>query len=245
MAALALVLLAACASIDYRSMSAAEIYNVGQDYFDRGKWNKAKETFEKLKEIHPFSLKVTPAELRIAECLYEKKDYAEAIVALEEFLIRHPTYKDVPEAIYYLGLSNYAQKLSIDRDQSFTVEANRHFRRLTTQFPDTEWAEKARPMLIETRERLAKRERYVGKFYWKQREYYSALGRYLTLIDDYPDTSLYEEALYMAARCELKLNELADARRHVGSLLTRFPDGKYADDTRDLLEKIDERQAEE
>lgn len=230
--------LVGCAGMNYKSMSAAAIYDVGQKHFEKKKWKEAQDAFEKLKEIHPFSVKVTPAELRIAECMYQKREYAEATVAFEEFLLRHPTNSEVPRAVYYLGLTNYDQMLSIDRDQTFTKEAYRQFQRLVTRHADDPYAQKAKEKYEDTRNRLAKRERYVGVFYWKQREYYSALGRFETVIEDFSDTDFFEEALYFAARCHLKLSDPESAERQLKRLLMRFPDGRYAAKAQSLLTEI-------
>ena len=232
-------IVAGCASVDYRTMSAAEIFAVGQAHFDSEKWNRAQEAFERLKDLHPFSTRVTAAELRIAQCMYHRREYPEAIVALEEFLVRHPTHEELPGAVYYLGLSHYERMLSIDRDQAATRLANQQFQRLVTRYADSRWAELARTKLEDTRHRLAKRERYVARFYLRRGEYYAALGRYLTVIEDYPDTVFLEEALYHAARCEIRLDEPAEVRRLLTQMVSRFPDGDYADRGRALLDELE------
>jgi outer membrane protein assembly factor BamD len=224
-----------CATVDYRTLSAPEIFDVGEKYYGQSKWDQAKEAFDKLKEIHPFSVKVTPAELRIAEILYQKHQYAEAVTALDEFVTRHPTNDEVPRAVYYLGMANYNQMLSIDRDQNLTKEAERHFQRLVTQYPSNPFADKGKPKLAEVRLRLAKRERYVGRFYWKQGEYYAALGRFLGLGSDYADTPLADEGLYYAARCHLKLHDTAAAAKVLTDQLQRYPNGTFASQAKSLL----------
>jgi outer membrane protein assembly factor BamD len=227
-----------CASVKYETMSAPEIYALGEGYFAKERWKDAQEAFEKLKEIHPFSTKVTPAELRIAEALYQRRNHAEATVALEEWLKRHPTNEEVPRAIYYLGKTNYDQKLTIDRDQAFIREANRQFERLATQYRDSEYAATSAGDLSDTRKRLAQRERYVAKFYWKQREYYAALGRYMEVIREYPDTEYYEEAMFFAARCYEHLSDKPMAEMMLNQLLARFPDGKFADRAKSLRSAV-------
>ena len=235
LAAVGIALACGCATVDYRTLSAPEIFDVGQKYYDQKKWEQAKEAFEKLKEIHPFSVKVTPAELRIAEILYRKHQYAEAITSLDEFVTRHPTNEEVPRAVYFLGMANYDQMLSIDRDESLTRAAQRHFEKLVAQYPSSAFAKEGQPKLAEVRLRLAKRERYVGRFYWKQGEYYAALGRFLTVAGEYADTPLAEEGMYYAARCHLKLHDAEAAAKVLADELQRFPKGSYAAQAKSLL----------
>jgi outer membrane protein assembly factor BamD len=229
---------AGCATVDYRLLSAPEIFAQGQKYYDAEKWERAKEAFERLKEVHPFSVKVTPAELRIAEILYHKRQFAESAVALDEFVTRHPTNEEVPRAIYYLGMANYEQKLSLDRDPTLTKEAERHFQRLVSQFPSSPFAAQGKERLAEVRLRLAKRERYVGRFYWRQGEYFAALGRYRGLATDYADTPLAEEALYFAARCHVKLHDPGAAGTTLAELLEKYPQGVYAAQARSLAASL-------
>jgi len=238
LAALALAM-GGCASVKYDTMSASEIYSLGVSELDEKHYDKATEAFEKLKEIHPFSVQVAQAEIRLADCYYSRREYEEAVAGFEEFLLRHPTHQEVPHALYYLGMSNYKRMYSIDRDQAYTKEAEKYFQRVVTGHPGSDNYPEAREKLTETRNRLAKRERYVGKFYFKQKEYYAALGRFDNIVQRYPDTDHYPEALLYAAKCQLRLGVSREAERSLKTLLLRFPDGPFASEARSLLKEAE------
>jgi len=165
--------------------------------------------------------------------------YAEADEAYKDFLTRHPTNKEVPHALYMLGLSNFKQKMAIDRDQAYTREALKYFQRVIKQYPDSENHDDALEKARECRNDLAKRERYVAKFYFRERAYYAALGRYLEIIDEYADTKYNEEALYMAGRCYIKLKEPDRAKVVLNTLIAEYPESKYANRARSLVDKLD------
>jgi outer membrane protein assembly factor BamD len=189
-------------------------------------------------DLYPFSVYVSKAELGIADAYFNKKRYDEAIPSYKDFLERHPTNEQVPHVIYHLGMCYYEKKMSIDRDQLATYESEANFRLLVTSHPKSEYYSKAKQRLEEVRDDLAKRERYIGKFYFREKEYYAALRRYQRLIRNYPDTKYFEESLYYLARCYFELGEAADAKKQISLLKTKFPNGRYAKKADKLLEKL-------
>ena len=189
-------------------------------------------------DLYPFSVYVSKAELGIADGYFEKHRYDEAIPAYEDYLNRHPTHEKVPHVIYYLGMCYYEKKMAIDRDQTASFLAETNFRRLVTDHQKSEYFTKAKIKLDEVRKDLAKRERYIARFYFRDKEYYASLMRNLRIIRDFPDTKYFEEALYYSAVCYYELGELKEAKRQVGLLNLKFPDGKYGKKAGKLLQKL-------
>ena len=227
-----------CASVPYDKMSAQEIFALGTQKMEKRKFDAAKEAFEKVKELYPFSTQVALAEVRLADCHYLKREWEEAVTAYNEFLLRHPTHQEVPHALYFLGMSYFSRMLSIDRDQTFALEAEKQLQRVVVQYPSSEYYADAKKKLDETRKKLAKRERYVGHFYYINREYYAALCRYNAVLDNYKDTEYYEEALYYAAKCSSNLKARPEAVRLFKLLLETYPNSKWASQARSSLAKL-------
>lgn len=222
----------------FEDMSAREIYEFGSEKYGGGKYSDAIEAYEALIDLYPFSVYVSKAELGIADSYFHKHRWDEAIPAYVDFLDRHPTNPQVPHVIHNLGMCYYNKKMAIDRDQIATFEAEANFRHLVTDYPNSEYYEEARKKLNEVREDLAKRERYIAKFYFREKEYYASLRRYLRVIRNYPDTKYFEEALYYSALCYLYLGEHQDARRQVQLLKLKFPKGKYEKKAEKILDQV-------
>ncbi|MDP8254541.1 MAG: outer membrane protein assembly factor BamD [Candidatus Alcyoniella australis] len=242
-ATLLLVLLSAltlcsCAERNLDLMSAREIYETGMQDFDKGRHSRALGAFQGLIELYPFSMYVTPAELRISDSYYHRRMYPESVEAYNDFITRHPTNKEVPHALYMLGLANYKQKFAIDRDQFYTHEALKYFQRVIKEYPDSENHADALDKAAECRHDLARREEYVGRFYYRNKEYFAALGRYREIIEQYKDTEFYAESLYMAGRCYLALDSPDAARLLLDTLIAEFPDDKYASRARSVLNDL-------
>ncbi|MDP6179513.1 MAG: outer membrane protein assembly factor BamD, partial [Desulfatiglandales bacterium] len=142
-----------------------EFMSEGLKSFDRGNYEAAAEAFQKLKDRYPYSKLAITAELKMADSLYERKEFDAAFDAYNEFERLHPKNKDTPYVIYRKGMSHFQQLTTIDRDQSHTFMAKEEFERLVRRFPRDDYAHRARKNIRKCIITQAKYELYVGHFY--------------------------------------------------------------------------------
>jgi outer membrane protein assembly factor BamD len=180
---------------------AHELAGDGMDAYRDGRYKKAIENFEKLRDWYPFSKYTILADLKIADAYFELEEFEDAALAYEEFENLHPRNEAIPYVIYRIGRCYFDRMDTIDRDQSSTKRALETFQRLITRFPDDPYAYKARGHVKECYKSLASHDLYVGKFYFKSRHYKAALNRFLNVINDYPDVGVQQEALRYIAAC--------------------------------------------
>ena len=166
------------------------IYNDGMRLMTQKKYTRAAEAFKRFKEDFPLSPYAPLAELRTADALYFDKNYAEAIVLYEEFRKLHPVHPEVPYVIYQVGMSQFNQMLSIDRDQTVTEKALEQFRYLIENFPQSKYVSDARVKMQVCLRHLAENEFYIGHFYFRKGRYKSALGRFEETLTKYPESGL-------------------------------------------------------
>ncbi len=115
--------------------TAQELAWEGMDAYENGKYDKAIDKFQKLKDYYPFSKYAILAELKIADAHYQRVEYEEAIYAYENFEQLHPRNEAIPYVIYQIGRCYYDQIDTPDRDQTSAQKALEAFQRLTKQFP--------------------------------------------------------------------------------------------------------------
>ncbi len=166
------------------------------------KYEDAIETFEKVKDRYPYSEQATLAQLKVADAYFFKKKYDEAFNAYREFEKLHPTSKAVPYCIFREGQSNYRQRSTIDRDQTYTQKAIDEFKRLKQKFPNSEYIPKVDNYLAHCRKDLAEHEFYVAEFYYRTKRYQAAMERYQNLVQDYPEFPKIAEAKQRIPECE-------------------------------------------
>jgi outer membrane protein assembly factor BamD len=181
--------------------SAQELVQDGVDYFEAGKFKKAVESFEKLRDWYPFSRYAILAELKIADAHFNMESYADAIFAYEEFEQLHPRNEAIPYVIFRIGRSYFNQIDTIDRDQSNAAKALENYRRLVQQYPDDAYAGMARSDMVACYQSLSGHEFYVGQFYYKNKNYKAAKARFTAVVAKYPDVGYLYDALTYLANC--------------------------------------------
>jgi outer membrane protein assembly factor BamD len=201
------LLLGGCAYIkqffgEDEEKGASELMVEGTEAFENGRYEEAKEAFQKLKDRYPYSKYAITAELRMADSMYEKEDYDEAYEAYDEFERLHPKNPEIPYVIYQKGMCQFRQVKTIDREQSHTQKAKEEFERLIGRFPRDEYAQKARKNLRHCMIFLADYEMYVANYYYKKGKYRAALARYTHLVETFQDMGQYSQALELIARCK-------------------------------------------
>ena len=181
---------------------AQELAGDGMEAFKKGKYDKAIESFQKIKDWYPFSRYAILAELKIADAHFNLKEYEEAVFAYEEFENLHPRNEAIPYVFYQIGRCYFDQIDTIDRDQTSSQKALGTFNRLIKQFPEDPYAARAREHIKKCIKTLAGHEFYVGLFYFKSKHYKAALKRFEAVLNKYPDVGLHYKALQYLARAE-------------------------------------------
>jgi outer membrane protein assembly factor BamD len=184
-----------------------ELAATGMELYNRKKYRDALETFQNLKEWYPFSKYTSLAELKIADAHYQLKEYEEAIFAYQEFKSLHPLNEAIPYVIYQMGLCYFDRMDSIDRDQTVVHQALETFQQLTTQYPESPYAVKARKHIDESKKSLAGHEMDVGRFYYKTKHYKGALARFQGVLSDYPNVGYDQEARQYIDLCQEALEK--------------------------------------
>jgi len=184
------------------SATAQELAWEGMDAYENGKYSKAIEKFQKLKDYYPFSKYAILAELKIADAHYQREEYEEAVFAYENFEQLHPRNEAIPYVIYQIGRCYYDQIGTPDRDQTSAQKALEAFQRLVKQFPKDQYSTRAAEHIKTAQKSLAGHAYVVGVFYYNTKHYKAALNRFMTIISDYPDVGYHQKALEYIAKCE-------------------------------------------
>jgi outer membrane protein assembly factor BamD len=123
----------------------AVLYEKGLALYKRKRYGKAQKVFSEVKGNFPgVDPYYTWAELKVADCYFFEKEYAEAIANYEEFKKFHPFHENIPYVIFQIGLAHFKQIQSIDRDQTATRKALSNFEFLIANYPPSVFTEKAR-----------------------------------------------------------------------------------------------------
>jgi outer membrane protein assembly factor BamD len=197
--------------------------------------------FSYLKEIqlrYTYSPYAALAELRAGDAYFEKEDYEQAAIEYEEFLKRHPGHAEAPYATYRIALSYYKEMSGPDRDPLNTRLALQWFNTFIEKYPDSPLVPDAHERALRCRDRLARREIYIGNFYSRRDNFKAAADRYKIVVDDYNDTQRYQEALFLLGKAYAKSDQYDLARQTLNRLVQEYPNEKYSGKATSLLNDI-------
>ena len=168
--------------------SEEELINSALEAYADGLYSVAKTSFTDLINGYPSSYWTTQAQLKLAECHYQLKDYPQAIQEYDKFINQHPTHEAVPYARHQIALCHVLQYRSGQKDQTPLHVAIAKFEELIKLYPDSPYAISARRFIARSRELLAEYDLRVVEFYEKQEMKDAAYFRLLHIVDDYPET---------------------------------------------------------
>src|SRR5262249_44260750 len=107
--------------------------------------------------------------------------------------------------------SMFGQVLAPDRDQTMTLKAIDELKKVETTYPDSLYAAEAAKTIELCHDRLAERERVVGRFYQKRKSWFAAIDRYKSAIEKYPKYTNASRLLFDLGTCQLQINQKDEA----------------------------------
>jgi len=193
----------------------------GLDYFNTGRYEKAKRSFETLMNQYPFSEYSLLAELKTADSNYHLENFEEALLLYKDFEEHHPTNEAIPYVLLQIGMCYYNQIDTIDRDVSPAANAIYALSKQLRAFPSSPYREEVQARIRAARNFLANHEYYVASFYERTYSYEEAEARLEYLLRQYPDTII-------APKAEMLLYDLRNdnppGRTFLGWLPKSLPD---------------------
>jgi len=201
------------------------------------KYEDAVQCLEMFKARYPQSREGIEAELMIGDTYFDQKEYLLAAESYAAFIKLHPLHHKLDYAYYKRGVSLFKESpKAIDRDQQYLDEAIRNLEVVIRSFPNSTYRPLAIKYYREARLRVAKRQFYIGRFYYKTKEYKSCLSRLKIVSTQYEETGLAPHSLYLMTVANLKLKDLDGARESYSMLATKYPDDKWTKKAENKME---------
>ena len=221
-----------------------EAYRQAVEEAKRGHNQEAKRLFEQVRDTDtPVRLEFLAA-IGIADALYKDRKYEEAAAEYSHLFDIHSGDAIADYLKYQLGMCYHRRIDTVDRDQGLTHKARSEFMELVTHYPESDLVPAARENLRLCNEFLAKRELYVGNFYFTKGNYRAAKTRYQRGVTEYGRVGAIPELLHRLVLAEDALGDAA-AQQTAGRLAAEYPDDPWNQNLAAALEKQRQRRAEE
>ncbi len=215
-----------------------QLYQYGVRQMKRSSYDEAVLSFEKVRNHFPFNQWSVLAELRVADCFFEKGSYLEAADAYREFVRLHPRHGEVDYAVFRTGRSEL--KLSpfeAQKDQGHTRRGIDELRGFEDEFPASRFVEETKRQRAKAEQKLAVAAVAIGDFYWRLKAWAAAERRYRLAGDEFPAAVATGRAAYRRALCLHSLERTDEARLAMTTLLAARPDTTWARRASTWLEK--------
>ncbi len=219
------------------NMGAQQLYERAKQSMEVGNFSAAAQTLSALDSRYPFGPLSHQVQLDLIYSYYKSGKNEETIATIDRFIRLNPNHSDVDYAYYMRGLTNmeadsnlFQELMNIDRtdrDPSMSREAFEDFRRLIQQYPESKYAVDARKRMLHIKDRLARYEIAIARFYMRRQAYVAAANRGRYVLEHFPDTTQVQQALeIMVSSYErLGLDELRE--NALKTLRLNYPDSEY------------------
>jgi outer membrane protein assembly factor BamD len=218
-----------------RKETPEKLYEAGVRQMKRGYYDEAIISFDKVRNHFPLNPFSVLAELRVADCLYEKADFISAVDAYQQFVRLHPRHDELDYAHMRIGRSYFKQANRIPaKDQTYTELTLHALIAFAERFPESDYLDEVEDIRGKCLNRLARAETQVGDYYYwrgvQQRkpevrdvEFAAASRRYLGVIEDFDTCDVKRRALYRYGMSLHYLGRSADAIPFLERVVADYP----------------------
>ena len=235
-----------------------ELYDKALVALKKGRFDVARLDLQTLLNTYPESEYQMRAKLAIGDAWFKEGGSAALTQAENEykdFITFFPQAPEAAEAQMKVGDIYYMQMEKPDRDFNNAVNAEREYRAMINQFPDSQLVPRAKQKLREVQEVLAEREFIIGQYYSTRMNWSGSLARLETVADTYPLYSKSDQLWltigddYAGQAHNIKIaRQLPPAVRErlaaiyedkaaaaYGHVVSRYPMAAHVEDARDRL----------
>jgi outer membrane protein assembly factor BamD len=221
-----IILLSACSSTNaIQQMTPEQAKENADNYFALQKYKKAMPYYQKI--INESStIYLAEAQLRLAECYFNRKEYIDARFEYEEFIRQFSDHPRAATAFLQIGVCYYKLSLDAHYDQNETFSAIDAFTEYIDRFPFHEQKNIALKYIKDCRYKLLKKKYYNGYAYFKMSDYPAALLYFKEIITLNNLDELDKKSLYYSAKMYLYREDLANTETMLEKLTEKYPDAK-------------------
>ncbi len=229
-------------------------FSIGEELYSNGKFGKANRLFAQIVPSYRGKPQAEKLMFLYANSFYNMKDYYTAGYQYDRFASSYPNSEKREEAEFLSAKSSYMLSPEYGKEQHPTKDAITKFQLFINSYPDSEYIEEANELVRELDGKLEKKAFDIAYQYYKTveytRDYNAAIKSFDNFIIEFPGSTLRETALFyrLDAAYKLAMNSverkkqerLEKAKVYYHSFVNRYANSEHLDDTKDMLENIEE-----
>ena len=206
---------------------AENIYAEAVKALDSGDAYYAGLKFKEVENLVPQSKWAEKASLMASYSHYNRNAYSSAVSNLEKHIISYPGDTNIPYAHYLIAICYYEQILDEEKDLQPLLRAQKKFRFIVKNYPDTDYATDAKFKIDLITDQMAAKEMSIARFYMQTKKWIPALNRLKTVVEKYDKTIFVEEALHRIVEVYYKLGLVEEAKSAAAILGYNYQSGDW------------------
>ena len=214
-----------------------DAYNEGLEELEKNDVIYAARKFNEAELLYPQSVWAPRAALMAAYAYFSQLYYDDTIVELEKFLKKYKNHPRRDYAYYLLALSHYNLIVDETKDLEEILKAEKYFKFIIKNFPDTEFSIDSEFKLELIEEILASKEMYLARYYVDREKWIPAINRFKTVINDYETTIYVEEALHRLVELHYKLGLVDESKKYASLLGYNYQSSEWYEESYKILNK--------
>lgn len=245
---IAISVLASCSKYQklLKSTDSDAKYNAAVKYYEKKDYYRALPLFEELIVLYRGQQRGESIYYYFAYCNYYLEDYEFAAFHFDNFTNTFPKSEFAEECAYMHAYCYYKGSPEYSLDQESTVKAIAKLQIFVNRYPHSSRLEECNAQIDKLRFKLEQKWFDISKLYHNTGDYKAAVTAFINLLNDYPATTLKEEAMYYIAKSyylyaqnsiESRKNERYSAMIDAGNeFISSFPESKSAREIKVLIE---------
>lgn len=228
--------LASCSSADTaaRKRTVEEIFTEGMDAYNDSDFTEAASKFDVIKLQFPASQYADDAQYRIAEINYKRGEFVMAAYNYSVVRRSFPASEWAKPAAFKVGECYEKLMLPPDRDQDYTRKAIQAYTEFQQLYPTDSLALQAVTKIHELRNNLAERYLLIAEHYVKTNSKRAAIVYFDSLIDEFPDSDWYEDALVGKISMQYMLTMISECRATIAQYKKTVKDPKRLNEVTEM-----------
>ena len=214
-----------------------DAYNEGLEELEKNDVIYAARKFNEAELLYPQSIWAPSAALMAAYAYFSQLYYDDTIVELEKFLQKYKNHPRRDYAYYLLALSHYNLIIDETKDLEEILKAEKYFKIIIKNYPNTEFAIDSEFKLELIQEILASKEMYLARYYVDREKWIPAINRFKTVINDYETTIYVEEALHRLVELHYKLGLVDESKKYASLLGYNYQSSEWYEESYKILNK--------
>tara|TARA_B100000900_G_scaffold408542_1_gene422955 strand:+ start:1081 stop:1920 length:840 start_codon:yes stop_codon:yes gene_type:complete len=214
-----------------------EAYEEGKKSLEDGDVLYAAKKFNQAETLFPQSEWAPKSSLMASYAYYVQDYYSDSIAELERFIKIYPQNKNLDYAYYLLAICYYEQIVDETKDLQSIIEAQKYFKLVINNYPNTEYALDADFKLDLINDILAAKEMYVGRYYLDKKKWVSAINRFRNVVDSYETTTFTQEALHRLVEVHYILGLVDEAEKYAKLLGYNYQSSQWYENSYAVFNK--------